>query len=249
MVPRLAPDGKGGMAVVWQAFRARKDPAPNAPVPRPFANIMMKALEGEQWGANVRVTDHAANDWEPAIAFDASGNAWVAWDTYTKGNYDVMLSRVSGGKAAAAMVVAESARFEARATVAVDTSGRVWVAYEAGAPGWGKDQGYIVRSAPKGVVLGGVREPRIRCYDNGTCPGAIRHSQSTNRQRLQHLPAPCLQRRSRVSVCRRQNALQPGSAAARQSRLLGVPRVASRRRGLERGKGVGRFARPVPQRA
>ncbi|MBN8729137.1 MAG: hypothetical protein J0L64_01250 [Acidobacteria bacterium] len=166
--PRLAPDGTGGMAVVWQAFRARKDVASNAPVARPYANIMMKALEGEKWGADVRVTDHAANDWEPAIAFDVSGNAWVAWDTYAKGNYDVMLSRVSGGKAGAAMAVAESARFEARATVAVDTSGRVWVAYEAGAPGWGKDQGYIVRSAAKGVVLGGVREPRIRCYDNGT---------------------------------------------------------------------------------
>ena len=166
--PRLASDGKGGMAVAWQAFRARKEAAPNAPTSRPFSNIMMKPLDGERWGGDVRVTDHAANDWEPALAFDASGSAWVAWDSYANGNYDVMLSRIAGGKPASPMAVANTQRFEARPTVAVDTSGRVWVAYEAGAPGWGKDQGYILRNSPKGVVLGGLREPRIACYDNGT---------------------------------------------------------------------------------
>jgi hypothetical protein len=165
--PRLAADSKGNLAVVWQGFRARKDSAPNAPAPRPYANIFVKSLDGESWGGEVRVTDRAANDWEPAAAFAADGSLWVAYDSYKTGDYNVYLTRVSGGKPGPEIPVADTPRFEARATVAVDTSNRVWVAYEAGNLGWGKDQGYIFRDNPRGVPLGGFREPRVLVYDNG----------------------------------------------------------------------------------
>ncbi|MGH9673410.1 MAG: TolB family protein, partial [Bryobacteraceae bacterium] len=153
--PRLATDGKGRFAVVWQGFRGRN------------SNIFLRMFEGGRWSPAVRVTNRTANDWEPAAAFDGAGNIWIAYDSYKSGNYDVYLTRVAGGVAGAELSVAATPRFESRATVAVDASGRVWVAYEAGMPNWGKDQGYILRDRRVGVPLGGVREPRIRCYENG----------------------------------------------------------------------------------
>jgi len=155
--PRLASDGKGHFALVWQGFRGRN------------SNIFLKTFDGAKWSADVRVTNRAANDWEPAVALDASGTAWVAYDSYKSGNYDVFLARVAGGAVQGEEIaVAASPRFESRATVTVDTAGRVWVAYETGGANWGKDQGYIIRDRKTGVVLGGAREPRIRCYDNGS---------------------------------------------------------------------------------
>jgi hypothetical protein len=65
------------------------------------------------------------------------------------------------------MEVATTPDFEARATVAIDTLDRVWVAWEAGLPNWGKDNGHILARHQGGAPLGGVREPRIACYDRG----------------------------------------------------------------------------------
>ncbi len=154
--PRLASDGKGRFALVWQGFRGMN------------GNIFLKTFDGREWSADVRVTSRAANDWEPAVAIDSKGAAWVAYDTYKSGNYDVMVSQVSGGQVQGGEIaVAATPRFEARATVAVDTSDRVWVAWEEGQPNWGKDQGYIMRGRAPGVPLGGIREPGIRVYDGG----------------------------------------------------------------------------------
>ncbi len=154
--PRLASDGKGRFALVWQGFRGRN------------SNIFLKTFDGQNWSNEVRVTNRAANDWEPAAAFDSKGNVWVAYDSYRNGNYDVYARRVSGGEVGAETAIAETPRFEARATVAVDTSDRVWVAWEAGQPNWGKDNGYTIRSRGLGVPLGALREPRIRCLDGGS---------------------------------------------------------------------------------
>jgi len=154
--PRMASDGKGHFALVWQGFRGRN------------SNIFLKTFDGQRWSPEVRVTNRAANDWEPAVALDGRGNAWVAYDSYKNGNYDVFLRRVAAGSPQGEELgVAVTPRFEAKATVAVDTAGRVWVAWEAGRPNWGKDQGYVIRAAAPGAPLGATREVRIRCLDSG----------------------------------------------------------------------------------
>ena len=154
--PRLASNGNGMFALVWQGFRGKN------------SNIFLKTFDGERWSREVRVTNHAANDWEPSVAIDSKGIAWVAYDTYKNGNYDVLLAQVRSGEVSnPEMPVAATPRFEAKATVAVDTSDRVWVAWEAGAPHWGKDNGYMVRARAPGVVLGGIRESRILCLEGG----------------------------------------------------------------------------------
>jgi len=152
--PRLVSNGKGQFALVWQGFRAKN------------SNIFLKIFENDSWARELRITNQAANDWEPSVAFDSTGAIYVAYDSYRNGNYDVFLAKVSGGKAEE-MAVANTTNFEARATVAVDTRDRVWVAYEEGGANWGKDQGYILRANPKGVQLGGLRKPRVKVLENG----------------------------------------------------------------------------------
>ena len=152
--PRLASNGKGQFALVWQGFRTKN------------SNIFLKVFENDSWAREVRVSNQAANDWEPSVAFDGKGTIWIAYDSYRNGNYDVFLAKVAGGKTEE-IIVANSPKFEARATVAVDSRDRVWVAYEEGGANWGKDQGYILRANPKGVQLGGLRAPRIKVLDNG----------------------------------------------------------------------------------
>ena len=149
--PRLSANRKGQFALVWQGFRGN------------YSNIFLKTFDGQRWSSEVRVTNREANDWEPAVALDSQGVAWVAYDSYKNGNYDVFLSRAGGPEIA----VAITQRFEARATVAVDSADRTWVAWEEGLPNWGKDQGYIIKDRPSGAFLGGVRHARIRCYQNG----------------------------------------------------------------------------------
>ena len=132
--PRVGSDGDGRIAVVWQGFRNRA------------SNIYLRMIGGkesstyrEHWSPAVAVTDRTSNEWDPAVAIDSSGTAWVAYDSYKNGNYDVYLTGVRQDLAVESEIaIAETARFEARATVAVDPQDRVWVAYEAGGPGVGK---------------------------------------------------------------------------------------------------------------
>jgi len=158
--PRLWSDGKGRAALVWQGFRKRQSSA--------YSSIFLRILEGENWSDEIRVTDEGANDWDPAVALDSKDTAWVAYDSYRNGNYDVFLAQVQSRTIRqAAIPVAVSPAFEARATIAIDTRDRVWVAWEAGSPNWGKDAGKILGNRGEGVPLGGFREPQIACYDHG----------------------------------------------------------------------------------
>ena len=75
------------------------------------------------------------------MAVDSRGNAWVAYDSYKNGDYDVFLTEVRGGRAPQAEVtVSATPRFEARATVAVDAAGRVWVAWQGWRMRWSFDE-------------------------------------------------------------------------------------------------------------
>ena len=176
--PRVGSDANGRIAVVWQGFRGQA------------SNIYLRTIGvtepsryREDWSPALAVTDRGANEWDPAVAIDSAGTAWVAYDSYKNGNYNVYLTGVRNGLAAGPEIaIAETARFEARATVAVDRQDRVWVAYEAGGAGWGKDTGYKIRKRQPGVELGGLRESRIRCYAGGRVQAPVQPLQTALRQ-------------------------------------------------------------------
>jgi hypothetical protein len=100
--------------------------------------------DGRRWLAAERVSTSGANDWSPAIAADSQGRVYVAWDTYDKGNYDVMMRRYEGGRWAAPEPVAATAKYEAHVSLACDRQDRLWAAWNESGLQWGKDTGHLV---------------------------------------------------------------------------------------------------------
>lgn len=121
-----AKDAHGAVWLAWQA--RRKD----------NFDVLAKVLSpNHAFSSPQLISNSDANDWSPAIAADAKGNVYVAWDTYAAGNYDVRM-RIIGEKPRA-IPIADSPRFEARASLTCDKRNRVWIAYEIGDEQWGKD--------------------------------------------------------------------------------------------------------------
>ncbi|MEZ5393945.1 MAG: hypothetical protein R2724_14060 [Bryobacterales bacterium] len=146
--PRLTSDETGRMALVWQGWRG------------PDSNIFLRMFENGEWAPPVQVSTQPANEWEPAVALDSAGTAWIAYDSYANGNYDVYLAGVKGGQLITpAMAIADTPLFEVKPTVAVDGQDRVWVAYEEGRANWGKDTGYTIRKTEPGPSSA----PTARC--------------------------------------------------------------------------------------
>ena len=128
----------GEIHIAWQAFRGAQ------------SDIFHMAYRDGQWQSETLLSESPRNDWEPAVAVDSKGVAIVAWDTYDKGRYDVLMRRIEEGRLGAIISVAATERLEARPDLAVDSRDRVWVSYEAGRVNWAKDQGRLdpVGTAP-----------------------------------------------------------------------------------------------------
>ncbi len=104
-----------------------------------------------------------ANEWNPAIAADASGHVTVAWDSYRNGNYDIHLRTATGpGSWGKETTAAATNRYEAYPSIAYDRAGRLWVAYEEGAKRWGKDFGAYETT---GVAIYQGRAIRVRGFE------------------------------------------------------------------------------------
>ncbi|MFB3826280.1 MAG: DUF3604 domain-containing protein [Bryobacteraceae bacterium] len=138
---RLAADRRGNMYLVWMGYRAGPAGAP------PQSDILMRQYAEDRWGEEINVSQSAVNDWDPAVAVDSSGRAWVAWDSYRPrsdgpATYDVLLRPWSKSGFGALRAVSATPLAEMRADVAVDARDRVWVAWEEAGVNWGKDSGY-----------------------------------------------------------------------------------------------------------
>jgi hypothetical protein len=148
VVLATASDGKVWMA--WQGWRDGQ------------ADIWLADLDNSDSPA--RLTNTEANEWSPAIASDKGGNIHVAFDSYEKGNYDVVLrTRTASGDLSAPIVVAGSDRYEARPSIAADGRGRIWVAYEERTPQWGKDSENLLDG--KGSSLYRTAAVRVRSIE------------------------------------------------------------------------------------
>ena len=171
----------GRFALVWQGFRGRE------------SDIFLRTYSDGNWSEPVEVSGGPGNDWNPVAAIDSRGAAWVAYDSYRNGNYDVFLVAMQDGQVATEeMAVAKSPLFEARASVAVDPEDRVWVAWESGGANWGKDNGYNYRySLPDsrtelpcgtcfgpGLMLSAEREVHVRVFSGGRLQATAQPVQS-----------------------------------------------------------------------
>ncbi len=132
--PCLTVDHQGNLYLAWQSFRGGA------------SSIYFKALHGDVWQDEIKLSDAKksprSNDWSPAIAIDRSGTAWVAWDSYQTGSYNILLRPVKDGVPGELLRVTDSPRFHAHPSLAVDDQDRLWIAYDEADENWGKDVGY-----------------------------------------------------------------------------------------------------------
>lgn len=153
---RAANDDRGNLAVAYQKSRNGR------------FDVYVRLREQGNWQPEIQLSnpsrDTRANAWDAAVAFDHQGGAWVAWDSYAEGNYQVYLRRVSGGRASAVIKVTNSTRYHAHPSIAVDSRDRIWLAWEEAPENWGKDYGFLFSG---GTALYDSRTIKIGVYDHG----------------------------------------------------------------------------------
>ena len=167
----------GHLFVAWQSLFAAPD---RRGLERHLAARAPPAASGAtRCGSASRRGATGSPRWRPG----PGGSAYVAWDTYDRGNYDVMFRAYRGGRLEALQRVTSSARFEAQADVAVDPQGRPWIAWNESGVNWGKDQGFLINAAdgdaaPSGA-LGARRDVGRRALRGARAP-SCRSSISTD---------------------------------------------------------------------
>ncbi|MBI5396080.1 MAG: hypothetical protein HZA91_12355 [Verrucomicrobia bacterium] len=148
--PRLARDKRGDLWLAWQAVADDL-----------HYEVMLAQLGSDGLSTPINVSEHAADDWEPAICAAPDGRIVVAWDTYRNGSFDIYLREFRDGKPLGpAMPVAASAEREAHASVAADSKGRVWITWDVSMAEWGK------HPTPTGT-LHAWRRSEVACLENG----------------------------------------------------------------------------------
>lgn len=118
-------------------------------------------------GEPIRVSASPGNEWSPAIAIRGN-RAYVAYDSYQDGNYDVHLfeAGLAGDDLSRkTTAIANSPKYEARPSVAADGRGRVWVAYEERDANWGKDAENLLQG--QGSTLYRSAAVKVRCVVAG----------------------------------------------------------------------------------
>ena len=150
--PVLASDRHGGLHLAWQSAR------------RGFSAIYYKSFDGGAWSDEVPLSHPGAmaNEWYPDIATDTNGTAWVVWDSYDGGSYNIRLRPVVAGRAGDLMKVTDTPRYHGSPSIAVDAEDRVWISYDESEENWGKDTGFLLRG---GAGIYQSRTNRVVVWD------------------------------------------------------------------------------------
>lgn len=133
---KLSAATDGALNLVWAGFRDSDGGG------RSQSDILLRRLSGPEWGPEMNLTASPEDDWEPDIATDSEGTAWIAWDSYRSNGFDILMRSVTERGVGPVIEVSATPFAEMRASVAVDGADRVWVSWEEGSPNWGKDFGY-----------------------------------------------------------------------------------------------------------
>ena len=122
--PAITVDPGGNAYAVWQDKRSGNGDIYFAYRPA-----------GEDWGTNVKVNDDlgTAEQRSPAIAVDASGNAYVVWEDYRNSSLDIYFAyRPTGGSWGTNVKVNDDIGTEHQwgPTIAVDSTGNAYAVWD-----------------------------------------------------------------------------------------------------------------------
>jgi hypothetical protein len=123
-------DSKGRAWASWQSFRAGE------------ADIYARFLDPKsgKWSKQIAVATQQGGDWEPDIAFDQKGNAWIAYDSSRGNEFNLNLARVNEQGQTKEFAIAHSPKYEARASITATARGDgFWITAERGKEKHGLD--------------------------------------------------------------------------------------------------------------
>ena len=118
--PGIAVDREGNAYAVWMDHRSGN-----------WGIYFSYRPAGASWGSNVQVNDDAGTteQWEPAIAVDADGNAYAVWVDHRSGNWGIYFSyRPAGGNWGANTKVNDRG-LGCNPAIAVDPSGNAYAVW------------------------------------------------------------------------------------------------------------------------
>ncbi|MEM7143903.1 MAG: hypothetical protein AAF591_02130 [Verrucomicrobiota bacterium] len=130
-------DSEGRVWTAWQSMRTGRGQV--------FCRYFDPGFGG--WSAEIVVSENPAageewswGSWEPSIAFDDEGGAWVLYDSSKGNEFNLYLARIDGAGKVTRQAIAASPKYEARGMITPTGDGSgFWIAAERGREGWGLD--------------------------------------------------------------------------------------------------------------
>ncbi|WP_395748753.1 hypothetical protein [Prosthecobacter sp.] len=172
---KAAVDPAGNVWVVWQGMYGT------------LGDVFCRIFNSKEnsWSNDIKVTTDPAGDWEPCLAFDGKGGAWICYDSSRGNEFNIYATHVSGDTTVGEtkQLIATS-RYEGRVNAITSKDGKgIWLACERGNEQWGLD----MRAHGGQVGLNGRRDLVIAYWDLASgkveeLPGPDAH--------LKDLPAP-----------------------------------------------------------
>ncbi|MBL9132520.1 MAG: hypothetical protein JNG86_15050, partial [Verrucomicrobiaceae bacterium] len=128
--PKSSTDPEGNVWVVWQGIHGQPSDI--------FCRVFDANAKG--WSREIQVTNDAAGDWEPCVAF-AGGKAWVVFDSARGNEFNIYATPIGDDlRAGEAKQLIATDRYEGRVSAIGSKDGKgLWVSCERGNPQWGLD--------------------------------------------------------------------------------------------------------------
>lgn len=172
---KAAVDPVGNVWVVWQGMYGT------------LGDVFCRVFDSKKnsWSNDIKVTTDPAGDWEPCVAFDGKGGAWICYDSSRGNEFNIYATHV-----AANTVVGETkqliatSRYEGRVNAITAQDGKgIWLACERGNEQWGLD----MRAHGGQVGLNGRRDLVIAYWNLAS--GKVEELPGPD-ELLKALPAP-----------------------------------------------------------
>lgn len=151
---KAATDSTGKVWVVWQGMRGTLGDV--------FCRVYDSARK--EWSAEIQVTNDAAGDWEPCVAFAGDkGGAWVLFDSSRGNEFNIYATHIDDHlKVGDAKQLIATTRYEGRVSATGSKDGKgIWLACERGNQQWGLDM--RAHGHPQG--LNGRKDTVIAYWD------------------------------------------------------------------------------------
>src|SRR2546426_961651 len=123
----------------------------NTPPGQSATNVLYSYLDGDKWADSTTLSQDGKDSSTPVLAFDASGERKVAWETYNSGQILMKTLPSSGGSWSASVTVSASSESAALPTIVV-VGDDTWVSYETVAAFTGAHSVQVAKVDSGGMV-------------------------------------------------------------------------------------------------